>query len=99
VDRRLVEREQDIEELRRVALAQHTQIELLVAALARKCKELESVKGSEGELQQTLALVDQLTRSVETAKLHAVDPAQYLRGAVIAADRGELLLPWRHIAR
>jgi transposase len=30
---------------------------------------------------------------VETAKLHNVDPAAYLRAAIIAADRGELLLP------
>ncbi len=32
---------------------------------------------------------------LETAKLHAIDPAAYLRAAVIAADRGELLLPWQ----
>lgn len=31
---------------------------------------------------------------LETAKLHAVDPAAYLHAAVVAADRGELLLPW-----
>jgi transposase len=31
---------------------------------------------------------------VETAKLHRVDPAAYLQAAVIAADRGEVLLPW-----
>lgn len=31
---------------------------------------------------------------LETCKLHDVDPAAYLRAAVIAADRGELILPW-----
>jgi transposase len=31
---------------------------------------------------------------LETCKLHDVDPGRYLRDAVIAADRGELLLPW-----
>ena len=31
---------------------------------------------------------------LETAKLHRLDPAQYLAAAVIAADRGETLLPW-----
>jgi transposase len=31
---------------------------------------------------------------LETCKLHGVDPASYLHAAVIAADRGELLLPW-----
>jgi transposase len=57
-----LEREQDIEHLRRVALAQHVQIEQLVAALARKCTELEALKGSKDELQQTLALIDKLTQ-------------------------------------
>jgi transposase len=33
---------------------------------------------------------------LETAKLHAIDPARYLHDAVIAADRGEVLLPWQH---
>lgn len=32
---------------------------------------------------------------VETAKLHDVDPAQYLLDAVRAADRGEVLFPWQ----
>lgn len=36
---------------------------------------------------------------VETAKLHKLDPAAYLYAAVIAADRGELLLPWQFAAR
>ena len=31
---------------------------------------------------------------IETAKLHDVDPAAYLRAAILAADRGEILLPW-----
>ena len=56
-----LEREQDIEQLRRIALAQHTQIAQLIAALQRKCTELEALKGSKHELQQTLALVNALT--------------------------------------
>ena len=36
---------------------------------------------------------------LETAKLHAVDPAAYLAAAVVAADRGELLLPWDYAAQ
>ncbi len=32
---------------------------------------------------------------VETAKLHDIDPALYLHAAILAADRGELLLPWQ----
>jgi hypothetical protein len=33
--------------------------------------------------------------TVETAKLHNVDPAKYLLEAVRAADRGEILFPWQ----
>jgi len=35
---------------------------------------------------------------IETAKLHDVDPREYLRAAILAADRGEVLLPW-HLQR
>jgi hypothetical protein len=31
---------------------------------------------------------------VETAMLHDIDPAAYLHAAIVAGDRGELLLPW-----
>lgn len=31
---------------------------------------------------------------LETCKLHAVNPAAYLHAAVLAADRGEAVLPW-----
>jgi transposase len=55
-------REQDIEQLRRVALAQQVQIEQLLKVLRAKCDELATLKGSEEELQQTLALVEELSR-------------------------------------
>ena len=32
---------------------------------------------------------------IETAKLHGVDPATYLREAALADKRGETLLPWQ----
>jgi len=32
---------------------------------------------------------------IETAKLHGVNPAEYLREAIRAADRSEVLLPWQ----
>ena len=35
---------------------------------------------------------------LETCKLHDVDPGAYLHAAVIAADRGEVLLPWNFAA-
>ena len=60
-------REKDIEQLRRVALAQQVQIEQLLRALRAKCDELAQLKGSESELQQTLALVEELSRRVAAA--------------------------------
>ncbi len=35
---------------------------------------------------------------LETCKLHDIDPAAYTHAAVIAADRGELVLPWNFAA-
>jgi transposase len=75
VNRSDLERERDVEELRRVALAQHAQIEQLVAVLKRKCDELAALKGSEGELQQTLALVAELTCTAQAAGARADDGA------------------------
>lgn len=60
-----LEREQDVEELRRVALALESANRHLIEALERKCKELEALKGSEGELQMTLALIDKLTKRAQ----------------------------------
>ena len=31
---------------------------------------------------------------LETAKLHGVNPAEYLYAAIVAADRGVVLMPW-----
>jgi transposase len=74
VNRKHLERERDVEELRRIALTQHTQIELLVAALQRKCDELGALKGNDEELQQTLALVEDLTRKARAAEERAKQP-------------------------
>jgi transposase len=67
-------RERDIETLRRVALAQQIQIEQLLRVLQLKCKELESLKGSPEELQQTLALIETLTQKQKEAE-QAAPPA------------------------
>ena len=40
-----LEREKDIERLRQVALLQKSQLEHLVGVLAKKCAELEKLKG------------------------------------------------------
>lgn len=60
-------RETDIEYLRRVALAQQVQIEQLLRVLQSKCRELEALKGNPAELQQTLALIETLTKQQEEA--------------------------------
>jgi transposase len=59
-----IRRERDIEQLRRVALAQEAQIVALVRTLRAKCAELAALKGNEKELQQTLALIEQLSKSL-----------------------------------
>lgn len=51
--------EKDIERLRQVALVQKSQLEHLIEMLARKCAELEKLKGSEGELQLLLKLLEE----------------------------------------
>lgn len=55
-------RETDIEQLRRVALAQQMQIEQLLRLLSAQAAELGALKGNDKELQEKLALVEQLTR-------------------------------------
>jgi len=67
VDRGELERERNIEELRRIALAQQTQIRLLLDALTAKSKEIERLKGSKGELQRTLALIQTLQAQAAAA--------------------------------
>jgi len=54
--------ERDIEQLRRVALAQQIQIEQLLRVVRAKCDELAALTGNETELQQTLSLVEDLSR-------------------------------------
>lgn len=66
-------RETDIEQLRRVALAQQVQIEQLLRVLKAKCDELESFKGNPEELQQTLALIETLTKQ-QAAAAAAITP-------------------------
>ena len=64
-------RESDVEQLRRIALAQQVQIEQLLRVLASKCRELETLKGDPAELQQTLALLEDLTKKAQAAKAEA----------------------------
>ncbi|MBK7152917.1 MAG: transposase [Sandaracinaceae bacterium] len=66
--------ESDIEQLRRIALAQEGQIRILLKVLQDKCAELRRLTGHEEELQQTLALITDLQRksvAAETASTTA----------------------------
>jgi transposase len=60
VKRGELEREQDLEELRRIALAQQAQIEQLLAVLAMQSRQIDELRGKPGNLQLTLDLLNRL---------------------------------------
>ena len=60
-----IEREHDVEELRRIALAHHAQIRQLIEELRRKCDTLSFYTGNKDELQETLALIEGLTQQAK----------------------------------
>jgi transposase len=60
VDRSDLEREQDIEELRRIALAQHAQLQLLTELVARQRRELGRSRGTQGDFQLTMKMLEEL---------------------------------------
>jgi transposase len=62
-----LDREQDIEELRRVAHAQQAQIRILLDALAIKSKEIDQLKGSKGDVQLTLKMLEALQAKAKAA--------------------------------
>ena len=70
-----LEREQDIEELRRVALALHAQLQQTIRQLKRKCDQLAFYSGNKEELQQTLALIEKLTAQSKAAEKAAQAPS------------------------
>jgi transposase len=55
-----IEREKDIEQLRKIALVQQTQLEQLHRILAAQSKRIDALQGNPGELQQALALLQQV---------------------------------------
>jgi transposase len=73
-------RERDIEQLRRVALAQQVQIEQLLRVLQAQAAELGALKGNEKELQEKLALVEQLTREAQKVQSQLDDLSPGARG-------------------
>jgi hypothetical protein len=62
-----LDREQDIEELRRIAQAQQAQIRILLDALAIKSKEIDTLKGKKGDLQLTLKMLEALQAKAKAA--------------------------------
>jgi len=60
VNRVEVEREQNIEELRRFALALEVQNRLLLEVIAKKSQELDKLRGSTGDIQLTLKMLEEL---------------------------------------
>jgi transposase len=74
VNRGDLEREQDIEELRRVALAQQAQIEQLIAALQKKSREVDQLRGKPGDLQLTMKLLATLQAKAQKTQ-EALDAA------------------------
>lgn len=63
-----VRNESDIEQLRRIALTQQSQIRVLLDVLQRQSEELDVLKGTDGDLQEKLALLNELQ-----AKANEVD--------------------------
>lgn len=63
-----LDREQDIEELRRVAHAQQAQIRILLDALAIKSKEIDALKGKKGDIQLTLRMIEELQAKAKAAE-------------------------------
>ena len=60
MDRVDLEREQDIEELRRFALAQHAQLQLLMELIDKQRRELGRARGKTSDFQLTLKMLEEL---------------------------------------
>ena len=74
VDRGSLDREQNIEELRRVALAQQAQIEQLLAVLSKQSRDLDRLRGKPGELElqlKMLQVLQQKAKETEAALANA----------------------------
>jgi len=63
-----LEREQDIEELRRIAQARKAQNAVLLEALTKKSRELERLRGKPGDLQLTLKMIEMLQAKTKAAE-------------------------------
>lgn len=62
-----LDREQDIEELRRVAHALEAQNRILLDALAAQRREIEKLRGKGGDIQLTLRMIEELQAKAKAA--------------------------------
>lgn len=62
--------------------------------MVRLAKYLGSPPGIDPTLGIKRVFVKRFPSILETAKLHGVDPAEYLYAAIVAADRGVALMSW-----
>ena len=63
-----LQREQDIEELRRLALAIEAQNRLLLELLAKKSNEVDTLRGKTGDIQLTLKMLAELQAKAKKAQ-------------------------------
>lgn len=87
-----LDREQDLEELRRLARALHAQNQQLMEALVTKSREVERLRGKAGDLQQTLKLLEALQAKAKAAdealaKAEEAEKKRKAEGARAAKER------------
>ena len=63
-----LDREQDIEELRRIAHAQQAQIRILLEAIERQQAQLAALKGTKSDAQLTLKMLEALQAKAKAAE-------------------------------
>jgi chaperonin GroEL (HSP60 family) len=63
-----LDREQDIEELRRIAHAQQAQIRILLEAIERQQSQIASLKGKPSDPQLTLKMLETLQAKAKAAQ-------------------------------
>lgn len=76
-----IERENDVEQLRRIALMQKVQIEQLLKVVSQQSHRIDALEGKDGELQRTLELLERMQKKA------AAEPTETPEGK--PADRRE----------
>lgn len=86
-----LEREQDIEELRKIARAQQAQIQQLLDVVARKSREIEKLRGKPGDLQLTLKMLEVLQQKAKVmdAAVAKAEAAQRERAEAAKAAKAQ----------